>query len=141
MTVIAAFELEHFHAAGGAACEPQSRHQSFSSRIDEADALDPRNGGADQLGKLETIGIGSSKAPAAIDRPHCCFAYAWIGVPEYQRSEGHAEVEIANAIDILEIRAITPAHELGRPAHRFESAHRRVHATRGDFQRTCEKLI
>ena len=62
-----------------------------------------------------------------------------VGVSEQERAPGHHPVDVAVAVDILDVRALAAAHEerLVEPdgAHR---AHRRVDAAGNQLERAAE---
>ena len=77
---------------------------------------------------LERGGRSVARAP-----PHGlleCLDHPRVGVAQDQRTPGKDVVHIAVAVDVVEIRALSPLHEARRSAHRAKGTHRAVDPTR-----------
>ena len=74
---------------------------------------------------------------AALDRRH----HVRVGVAEDQRPPGADVVDVAVAVDVVEIGALAALDEQRLPAHRAEGAHGRIDAAREQVQRLREESL
>ena len=98
-------------------------------------------------GMRRQIHSASSSEPASAapyDQPRLnarfdCGAHVRILVPEDQRTPGHAEVDIAVAVDVDEPAAARFANEARHATHAAKGTHGRVHAAGRDAPRALEE--
>jgi hypothetical protein len=139
--VVAAGELEDAVAAREPARQPDRAHRRLGARRDEPHLLDRRNGVHELLGKLYLpIGRGPERRPVA-GRVHDRVDRLRVGVPEDQRPPGHDPVDVAVAVLVLEVCALTAADEQRLVetdgSHR---PHRRVDAAGDHLQRAAVEV-
>ena len=127
--MVAAGELEDPVAAGRGPGEAEGGHRGLGARRDEPDLLDRRDGVGDLGGELD-LGLGrGAEAGTELRGRGDRLDGLRVGVAEEQRAPRHHPVDVAVAVDVLEVGALAAAGEerLVEPdrAHR---AHGRVDA-------------
>ena len=128
MAVVAAGELEHAVARRECAGKPHCAHRRLGAGRHEPHLLDRRHGG-DDLGRELDLGLGRRTERRAelgggangVDRGR-------VGVAEEQRPPRHDPVDVAVAVDVLEVGALAaPDEERLVDADAAHRADRRVH--------------
>ena len=130
VTVITAGELDDLVPAGERPGEPDGAHGRLGAAVHQPQQLDGGHEVDDELGKfhLERGGRSVTRAPPhrllqRLDHPR-------VGVAQDQRAPGEDVVQIAVAVDVVEIGALSPLDEARRSAHGAVGTHRTVDATR-----------
>ena len=130
--VVAAGELHHQVAAGGAAGQAHGRHRRLGAGGHEAHLLRGRHPAADLLGQERLRGGGGAEGQAAgggrLDRGDDLR----VGVPQQRRTPGAHQVHVAAALGVSDVGAARRGDEPRRTAHRAEGAHGGVHAPGDD---------
>ena len=128
VAVIAALEFDDDFAAGGGAGQADRRHRRFSAGADEAHFFDGGIAGHDALGEVGLGGRGCAEAGGvargALDR----FDHRRKGVAQNHGAPGAEVVDVAIAVGVVEIRALSALDEGRRAAHGAKGADRRVDA-------------
>ena len=111
MAVVAALELEDPVARVNAPRDADRAHRRLGARRDEPHHLDRRDGVDDLLRQLDlALGRRAEARPVArglaigLDR-------LGVRVPEEERAPRHHPVDVAPAVDVLEVRALAARDE------------------------------
>ena len=138
MPVVAAGELQDPVAASRRAGEPDRAHRRLGPRRDEPHLVDRRHRIDDLRGELDLGLRRRPEARSALDRLDDRGNRLVVGVAEEERAPGHHPVDVAVAVDVLDVRAVAAPHEhrLVEPdrAHR---ANRRVDAAGDQLERAA----
>ena len=130
--VVAAGELHHQVAAGGAAGQAHGRHRRLGAGGHEAHLLRGRHSAADLLGQERLGGGGGAEGQAAgggrLDRGD----NLRVGVAQERRAPRTHQVHIAAALGVSDVGATRRGDEPRRAAHRAEGAHGGVDAPGDD---------
>ena len=132
MTVVTAFELENRVATRGRARDAQRGHHGFGARRHEPQPLDPRQAAHDPFGERERIRLARAERPAVVHGLVHGGRDVGIRVAEDQRPEALAEIDVAAAVDVNQVRSGAPAEKDRLPADALERANGAVNAARRD---------
>src|SRR6185436_1793491 len=116
VTVIAAVKLHDHVAAGGGAREPYRRHRRFGAAVHEPQHLERRHPAPDFLGQLYLGLAGRAVGPAAARGVAHRLEHGRMRMTEDQRPPGADVVDIALAVDVVELRALGAGYEKRRSA-------------------------
>jgi hypothetical protein len=139
--VVAAGELEDAVARRECTRKAHGAHRRLGAGGDEAYLLDGRDGVGDLGGELDLRLGGRAEARPALGRLHDRLERLAVGMAEQQRAPRHHPVDVAVAVDVLDVRTLAAAHEDGlvEPdgTHR---ANRRVDAAGNELERAAVQV-
>ncbi len=139
--VIAPLELEQGAPPRRGAGEPDRGHRRLGAGIHEPDPLERRHASAHVLGEFHLRRarrpVGPARRRSCIDRRE----HGGMRVAEDQRAPGADVVEVRLPVHVGEAGAGSLGHEKGRPAHRPERPHRRIHPAGKHRFRSLEELL
>src|SRR5947209_3070517 len=141
MSMITAAKLENFVAASIGTCQPQGTHSRLSAGVDKAHHFNRWNALNDQLSQFVFGLRGRTKAKTPLARLYHRMHHARMAMAENHGSPGLHIVQIAVAIDIIEIGAVSRCNEDGAAAHSAKSPYRTINATRQTFLRLLKKSL
>lgn len=128
VAVIVSGELDDLVATGIAPRGADGAHRSFSAGIDEADFLDRGDAADDEFGEMGFGDGGRAETRSAIDCCVNCRADFGMGVAQDHRSPGTDVIEVAIAIKVVEVGALTALKEDGLAADAAKCAGGAIHA-------------
>ncbi len=120
VTVVAAGELDDRVAPGGAARQSDRRHRRLGTRRSEPEHLQSGDTATELLGE-DDLGLGRCAIARSPGRGGGdCGRHCRVGVTEDARPIALHVVDVAIALDVPDIRAFGPLHEIRRAPHRAE---------------------
>ena len=133
MPVVTTGELDQFRPSGNAASDTDRAHGCFGSTAYQSHPFDARNSSDDQLGDAGLILSRCTIRSTAFSGSNDRFDHSRFGMPQDHRSPRTDVVQIAIAIDIVEMLAMSPVDKQWMATHSAESASGRVHSTGNQF--------
>ena len=129
VAVVAALELDDEVSAGKSAGEPDGGHACLGAGADEAQLFDGGKAAGDQFGEVGFGGDGGSEARATGGRLLDGLDHGREGVAEDHGPPGAEEVEVAVAVDVVEVGSFGVADERRVTADGAEGPDGRVDAS------------
>ena len=128
--VVAAVELEDAAAAVGCARDTHGGGDGFGAADHESHELCVRIGREHALGEFAFAAMRGTESESVGGGALHGFDHAWMRMPEDQRPPGHAEIEIAIAVLVGDVRTRRLLEEHRRAADLAEGANRARNARR-----------
>ena len=141
MAVIAAVDLDDLRATRETPGDAHRGHRRLGAGRHKPQLLQRGHRQADALGEIDFTGGGRAKAGPRRRGGRDGRDDVRIGVPEDERSPGSHEVEVAIAIDILNVGARTAVQEDRRSPDGLEGPNRRVDASGEKLARPLEETL
>jgi hypothetical protein len=139
--VVAPLELEHAVAVCKGTRQPHGAHRRLRPGRDESHLLDRRHRVDDLGGQLDLRLGGRTEGGPLSGGTRKRVNRLGIGMPEDQRPPRHDPVDVAVAVDVLDVRTLPAAHEHGFfQADRTHRPDGRVDAPGDDRGRTAPEL-
>jgi hypothetical protein len=138
VAVIAAIELEDPAAAIARARDAHRGRDGLRAAHDEAHQLRVREGREHSLGELALAAMRRAEGEAVDDGALHRIDDARVRVAEDQRAPRHAEIEVAVAVLVHDVRAFRLTEEDRRPADLAEGAYRARDT--GGYQRFSARI-
>ncbi len=130
MAVVAAFELDDAVAAGGTTRQADRRQRGLGAGVDHAHHLARWHQAGDGFGHGHFGRARRTEGQAVVDRLLHRLAHGRVVVADDHRAPGTDVVDVAVAVDVVQVGAIGAFDEERLAADRLERAHRRIDAAR-----------
>ena len=141
MPVVAAFELDHQVAAGGAARQPDRAHRGLGAAVHEPHLLHDGDRSTMRSASSTSPSVGvPNEVPSAAARS-AASTISWRAWPNSSAPHDCTRSTYAVAVDVGEEGALTPVDEQRRAAHAPEGPDRRIHAARDHGASASEQVL